>query len=141
MPCSIGRRGVDAINNVPAEPTGADGRTTMKPGCSTRAPLQRLQPQQKHVDVDHGEVVVGALLVARGDAAELLEAVDQALHPVAPPISGAVEMGLAPRVALARDHRPDVTAAQAAPRGRAAVALVAGRTPRPQPGPGPASTG
>src|SRR3712207_7414395 len=55
----------------------------------------------------HGEVVGGALFVAGGDAAEPLGAVDQALHPVAPPVGGAVEAGPAALVALARDHRPD----------------------------------
>src|SRR3712207_7653060 len=96
----------------------------------TRALLQRhLQPEQDHADGDHGEVVGGTLLVAGGDAPELLEAVDQALHPVAPPISVAVEVGLAALIALARDHRPDAPPPQVASRCRAAVALVAGRTP------------
>src|SRR3712207_8508217 len=104
----------------------------------TRALLQsRSEPEQDHADRDHGEVVGGALFVAGGDAAELLEAVDQALHPVAPPISGAAEAGPAALVALAGDHRPDVPPPQMAPGGRAAVALFPGRAPRPPAGPAP----
>src|SRR3712207_8290506 len=64
-------------------------------------------------------------LMTRGNAAELLDAIDRALDRVAPTMSGAVEVGLATPGALARDHRPDAAPAQAAPRGRAAVALVA----------------
>src|SRR3954471_2429690 len=45
-----------------------------------------LEPQEKHADVDHGEVVGRALLVARGDAPELFEAVDQTLDEVAAPV-------------------------------------------------------
>ena len=41
--------------------------------------LQRLKPEQDHAEGDHGEVVGSAFLVAGGDAAPLLEAVDQAL--------------------------------------------------------------
>src|SRR4051794_18784507 len=87
--------------------------------------------------MDHGEVVGRALLVAGGDAAELLQAVDQALDEIATPVRGTVEVRLPALVALARDHRPDVTPAQAAPCGRAAVALVARRTLRPQTGSAP----
>jgi hypothetical protein len=44
---------------------------------TVRVCLQRRpRPEQDHADGDHGEVVGGALFVARGDAAELLEAVD-----------------------------------------------------------------
>src|SRR3954468_18538048 len=89
--------------------------------------------------MDHGEVVGRALLVAGGDAAELLQAVDQALDEIATPVRSTVEVRLPALVALARDHRPDVTPAQAEPCGRAAVALVARRPLRPQTG--SASTG
>jgi len=87
--------------------------------------------------MDHGEVVGRALLVARGDAPELFEPVDQTLDEIAAPVCGAVEVRLPTLVALAGDHRPDVPPAQAAPCCRAAVAFVAGCTPRPQTRPAP----
>lgn len=90
--------------------------------------------------MDHGEVVGGTLFVAGGDAAELLEAVDQALDEVAPPISRVVEVGLAALVAFAGDNRPDVPATQASAGGWAAVALVAGNSSRPQAGSAPSRT-
>jgi hypothetical protein len=85
--------------------------------------------------VDHAEVVGRALLVARSNAPELFEPVDQAFDEIAAPVRSAVEVGLPTLVALARDHRPDVTPAQAAARGWAAVALVPGCALRPQTGP------
>src|SRR4051812_21925739 len=106
-------------------------------GGRARAWLQRLKPQYKHANVDHAEVVGRALLVARGDAAELLQAVDQALNEIAATVCITVEVGLPALVALARDHRPDVSPAQAATCGRAAVALVASRASWPQTGSAP----
>src|SRR4051812_12767355 len=44
---------------------------------------KRLQPEQDHADVDHGEIVVATLLIAGGNAPGLLEAVDQPLDFVA----------------------------------------------------------
>src|SRR3954454_14751512 len=44
---------------------------------------KRLQPEQDHADVDHGEIVVATLLIPRSDAPGLLEAVDQPLDFVA----------------------------------------------------------
>ena len=82
--------------------------------------------------MNHGEVVDGALLVACGDAAELL-----ALDEIAPSVSRTVEAGLAALVAFARDDRPNVPTPQAVAGGRAAVALVAGNSSRPQTGAAP----
>ena len=90
--------------------------------------------------MNHGEVVGCALLVARSNAPELFEPVDQAFDEIAAPICSTVEVRLPTLVALARDHRPDVTPAQAAPCGRATVAFVAGHTPRPQTGSAPTGT-
>jgi hypothetical protein len=56
---------------------------------------RRLQPEQDHADGDHGKVVGGALFVAGCDAAELLEAIEQALDAVALAVGCAVEPGLA----------------------------------------------
>src|SRR5215212_5492136 len=120
------------MQRPPAHPRVKRDNAAGEPKCScnARALLQRhLQPEQDHAGCDHAEVVGGALLVAGGDAAELLEAIDQALHPATPPIGGAVEGGLAALVALAGDPRSDVPAPQMASDGRAAVALVAGRAP------------
>ncbi len=87
--------------------------------------------------MNHGEVVGRALLVARSDAPELLEAVDQALDQIAATVCSTVEVGLPALVALARDHRLDMTPAQAPPCGWAAVALVASHASRPQTGSAP----
>jgi hypothetical protein len=74
-----------------------------------------LQPEHDSADVEHREVVSGALFVAGGDAAELFQAVEQMLHPVARSIGLAVEAGSAALAALSGDHRPD--AAQVLARG------------------------
>ena len=52
--------------------------------------------------MDHGEVVGRTLLVARGNAPERFEPVDQARNEVAASVRGAVEVGLSALVALAR---------------------------------------
>src|SRR3954462_12564941 len=88
--------------------------------------------------MDHGEVVGRALLVARGNAAELLEPVDQALDEIAASVGSAVEVRLPALVALAWDHRPNVPAPQMAAGLWAIVTLVASRASRPQTGPAPA---
>src|SRR5689334_9590301 len=91
------------------------------------------KPESDHADGDHGEIVDGALFVAGGDAAELLEAIDQPLDEVAPPIRLTVEARLAALVALGRNDRCDPAAADPAARCRAAVAFVARHTARAQP--------
>jgi hypothetical protein len=84
--------------------------------------------------MEHGEEVLGAFFVSRGDAAELFKAVEQALHSVARPIGLAVEAGSARLVALAGDHRTDAASAQVLPRGPARKSLVAGHPARPEAG-------
>src|SRR5689334_21798174 len=88
---------------------GSTNRCPGKPGAAQTV-CRSSQPPQ-HADVHHGEVVEGALVVARGNTAELFEPVDQTLDEIATPVRGAVEVWLPTLVALARDHRPDVTPA------------------------------
>src|SRR3954453_20790062 len=44
---------------------------------------KRLQPEQDHADVDHGEIVVATLLIPRTDAPGLLESLHHPLDFVA----------------------------------------------------------
>ncbi len=87
--------------------------------------------------MEHSKVVLGALLVAGGDAAELLQAVEEPLHPIARPIGLPVEAAALGLIALGGDHRPDAAAAQVSPRGPARIGLVARYTPGPQAGAAP----
>ncbi len=82
--------------------------------------------------MEHGEVVLGTLFVASGDAAELLEAVEEPLHPVARPVSLPVEASSATLIALGGNHRPDVASAQVLARGLPGEGLVSGYAPRSQ---------
>ena len=82
--------------------------------------------------MEHGEIVDGALLVARGNPPELLQAVEQALDTVARPIRRAVKAGPAALVGLARDHRADAAPAQMRPCRLARKSLVARHPPGPQ---------
>src|SRR5918993_2812672 len=97
-----------------------------------------VQPQQHdRSDLDHGQVVDLALLIAGRDPTELLELVDRALHPVAFSIGRLVKARLTPLVRLGRDHRPDATAPQVAPHAGVAVALVTSHRFGSQPGRAP----
>ena len=58
-----------------------------------------------NADVDHREIVGSALLVACGDATELLEAVDQAFNFVALPIRLTIKVRLRALILAGRDHR------------------------------------
>ncbi len=109
--------------------------------CSARACLQRRDPEENHPDCEHGEVVRGALFIARCDAAELFQAVDQALDPIAKPVGGAIETRLAALVALAWNDGSNATLPQTAPSRWAAVALVARHAARPEAGPAPPEAG
>jgi hypothetical protein len=82
--------------------------------------------------MEHGEVVLGAFFVSRGDAAKLFKTVEQALHPIARPIGRAVEARSAALVAFAGDHRTDAAPTQVRPRGLARKGLVGGQAPRPE---------
>ena len=64
--------------------------------------------EHDHAEVDHREIVGSTLLVSRGDAPELLEAVDQTLNLVALPISLAIKGWLTPLVFAGWDHRRDL---------------------------------
>ena len=79
-------------------------------------------------------MVVGSpFLIAGGDAAALLEPIDQPLDSIAFAIGRAVEARGAAFVHLAGNHRPNPALAQRLPHRPRAVALVADQPPRPQP--------
>src|SRR5438105_8227044 len=80
-------------------------------------------------------VVVAALLVAGGEAAVLLAAVDEPLHAVALPIGGAVEGPRAPLGLAAGDGDADAAPSQVGADGAAGVALVADQAAGPHPRP------
>ena len=82
--------------------------------------------------MEHGQVVGRAFLIAGRNAPELLQAVEQAFHSVARPISRTIEAVRAALVALGGDHRPDATSAQVLARGPVSKGLVARHTPRSQ---------
>src|SRR5215218_9513276 len=82
-------------------------------------------PEDNHRNHPEGAVALGALVVARGQGAELLAAGDQPLDPVAQPVRRAVEaaspaLGPQPRDGVA-DAAPAAVGAPCAP-GVAAVA-------------------
>src|SRR4030095_10025630 len=83
------------------------------------------QPQQDHRDRHHRLVVDPALLVAGGDAAVLLEAVDAPFHLIAQLVRGLVEARVASLGGLCRDHPADRTTAPLGAHAGIAVALVA----------------
>src|SRR4029453_15446742 len=83
-----------------------------------------LEPDQDSTDVEHGEIVDGALLIARGNPPKLLQAGEQALHAIARAIGRAVKAGPAALVALARDHRADAAPAHMLARRLARKRLV-----------------
>ena len=83
----------------------------------------------------------GTLLIARCDAADLFQAVDQALDPIAKPVGRTIETRLAALVALAWNDGSNATLPQTAPSRWAAVALVGRQAARPQAGPAPPGAG
>jgi hypothetical protein len=80
-------------------------------------------------------VVVCPFLIPRCQPPELLEAVDQALDPVALAIQRPIEGARAALVDLARDRHADAAPPKIRPDLPAAIALITDDTPRPQPGP------
>src|SRR5919199_6517528 len=98
-------------------------------------------PEHNHRNQPEGAVAGGALVVAGGQGAELLAAVDQPLDPVAQPVHGAVEAAAAALRPQPRDGVADTTPPTVGPPRAAGVALVAhhprGAQPRP-PAPGAA---
>ena len=61
------------------------------------------EPEATGCEGDGGEEVSGELVVARGDATEVLELVEEALDEIALSIEGAVDRALPLAVALGRD--------------------------------------
>src|SRR5215211_6704964 len=94
-------------------------------------------PEHCHRNHPEGAVALGALVVAGGQAAELLAAGDQVLHPVALPVQRPIEGAASALVGLTRDGDPDAAAATRLADGPTAVALVAGHALGPHPGPPP----
>src|SRR5579875_2624184 len=97
-----------------------------------------LDPEDHARNHPQGAVALGALVVAGGQAAELLAAVDQPLHSIAQPVERTVEPAPAALGGLARDGDPDPAPAARAADGPAAVALVAGDPPGAHAGSAPA---
>src|SRR5689334_22122653 len=77
------------------------------PSRAVRHRAPPLQPEQDRSNDPHRPVVLGALLVARGEPPELLAAVDQPLHQAPRAIALPVEGTATPLVALARDRHID----------------------------------
>src|SRR5258708_9169350 len=90
-----------------------------------------LRPEQDGRHRHHGEIVGGALLVAGGHAAALLETIDEPLHLVAFAIEPTVEWAGSALVALVGDGVPDAMLAEPLPDPPAAVASVPPQTLRP----------
>src|SRR5687767_14860098 len=94
-----------------------------------------LDPEENERDHPQGAIAFAALVVAGGQAAELLAAGDQVLHAVAPSIERPIEGAAPSLVGLARDGDPDPAAAAPVADALTAVALVArhalGTHPRP----------
>ena len=99
--------------------------------------MQRLlrQPQQNSCDDPERAVAVGPLVVASGQAAELLAAVDQPLHSVAQAVRRAIERPAAALRAPTRDGVPNPPAPTVRSMGAPRVAFVAHDAIGPPPGP------
>lgn len=90
------------------------------------------KPQECGGDEPEGSIGVRPLVIASGDATELLEAVDHALDAVALPIALTVEGTRAALIHATGDGDADAMLARIAPNLAAAVAFVAHDAPRPQ---------
>jgi hypothetical protein len=89
-----------------------------------------LQPQQQRRNRHHRQVVHGALLVACGDPAALLEPIDQSFGLIALAVDRAVERTALALVALVRNGEPYAMLPQPLPDMAAAVAFVPHESPR-----------
>jgi hypothetical protein len=107
------RRPWSAVTDPP------DGVTLLGRVC------KRAQPQADSRQLDHGQVLFASFLVSGRDAAELLQPVHQALHPVAHSVEGAIEPPRARLIASGRDDRTDLATTQRSTHRAAAVRLVA----------------
>src|SRR5258708_39707223 len=93
-----------------------------------------LRPEQDGRHRHYGEIVGGALLVAGGHAAALLQTIDEPLHLVAFAIEPTVEWAGSALVALVGDGVPDAMPTQPGADAPAAVAFVPHNAPRPMTG-------
>src|SRR5918912_2480733 len=94
-------------------------------------------PEDKHRNHPEGAVALGALVVAGGQAAELLAAGDQPLHPVAQAVRPAVE-GTAPALGPqpgdgVADAAPPAVGAPCAPGVAPGAHYAPGAPPPPAP--------
>src|SRR5919202_1104262 len=92
-------------------------------------------PEHNHRDQPEGAVAGGALLVARGQGAELLAAVDQPLDPVARPVHGAVEAAAPALRPQPRDGVAEAAPVAVGPPRPAGVAPVTHHAPGAPPRP------
>src|ERR1051325_11555452 len=83
------------------------------------------EPKNSHGNRPEGAIAGGALVVAGGEAAELLAAGDEVLDPVSSAVDGAVERPGAVLVASAWDGVADAAAPAVRTSGTPGVALVA----------------
>src|SRR5688500_11137874 len=95
-------------------------------------------PQDSHRNRPQGAVAGGALVVAGGEAAVLLTAADQPLHPITPAVAGAVEGAGTLFGAQLGAGGADAAPPAVRPPGTPGVALVAHHPVRAQAGPTPA---
>ena len=74
--------------------------------------LERLckvpEPEGDSCNVEHCEIVLGALFILSGDSAEPLEAAEQALHAIASSIRLSVKAATAVLIGFGGDHRADL---------------------------------
>ena len=97
-----------------------------------------MKPKDGGSEHPEGAVAVAALVVPGRQAAELLAAIDQALHPVPQPVRGAVERSAAPLGPLAGDCVADAAPSTVRSIPPPGVAFVADHPVGPQAGTAPA---
>src|SRR6202035_4703567 len=92
-------------------------------------------PENSERNQPEGAVAGRPLVVARGQAAKLLAAGKQVLHPMPQPVQRPVEGAAAPLVDAARDGDADAPSPARGPDGAATVRFIARHALRPQPWP------
>src|SRR5687768_16325028 len=90
--------------------------------------MDMIDPQNSERNNPERSIARRALVVAGGQAPELLAAVDEPLHPVAQPVERVVERPGPPLIALARNGRPN-PAPPAVPADRSAAVAFVSRHP------------
>jgi hypothetical protein len=96
---------------------------------------ERFDPEDNHRNRPQGPVALGALLVAGGEAAILLAAVDQPLHALALPIPRPVKRPAPLLGAAPGDRVPNPAPAAVLAQGATAKALISHGAARAHPGP------